>query len=124
MVAQAGAQSRPRLHSNPNPNPNPLSHYLWAALIARIYAVFPLICANCGGQMSIIAFITFSADIHRNLEYLGVQPEAPRITTARGPPLWDECGAQAAEEGVEAEPDWDMAAQPPPDYCDDQRTTW
>ncbi len=33
------------------------SHYLWAILIARIYAVFPLICPACGGQMKIIAFI-------------------------------------------------------------------
>ncbi len=33
------------------------SHYLWAILIARIYAVFPLICPDCGGQMKIIAFI-------------------------------------------------------------------
>jgi len=108
----------------PKPKPHPPAHYLWAALIARIYEVFPLICLNCGGQMRIIAFITFSADIHKILDHIGVEPEAPRITPARGPPLWDECGAQEAGEGVEAEPDWDMAAQPPPDYCDDQRTTW
>jgi len=55
------------------------------------------------------------------------------ITPARGPPLWDECGAQESQEqgeGVEAEPDWDLANQSPPDYLDypdcpdDQRTTW
>lgn len=74
--------------------------------------------------MRIIPFITFSADIHMILDHVGVEPEAPRITPARGPPLWHACGAQEAGEGVEAEPDWDMAAQPPPDYCDDQRTTW
>ncbi len=33
------------------------SHYLWAILIARIYAVFPLVCPVCDGQMKIIAFI-------------------------------------------------------------------
>jgi len=27
------------------------AHYLWAALIARIYEVFPLLCPMCGGQM-------------------------------------------------------------------------
>jgi hypothetical protein len=106
------------------PKPRPAAHYLWAALIARIYEVFPLLCPNCGGQMRIIAFITFSADIHRILDHIGVEPEAPRITPARGPPLWDACGAQEAGEGVEAEPDWDMEAQPLPDYSDDQRTTW
>jgi len=56
------------------PKPRPPSHYLWAALIARIYEVFPLICPHCGGQMRIIAFITFSADIHKILEHIGVDP--------------------------------------------------
>lgn len=100
------------------------SHYLWAALIARIYEVFPLICLNCGGQMRIIAFITFSADIHRILDYIGVEPEASRITPARGPPLWDESGAQEVNQGVPALPDWDAISQSPPDYPEDQRTNW
>ena len=58
--------------------------------------------------MRIIVFIPFSADIHKILEHIGVDPEAPRIAPARGPPLWDECGAQESQEqgeGVEAEPD-------------------
>jgi len=37
------------------PKPRPPSHYLWAAPIARIYEVFPLLCPMCGGQMRIIA---------------------------------------------------------------------
>ncbi len=55
----------------PKPKPHPPAHYLWAALIARIYEVLPLICPNCGGQMRIIAFITFSADIQKILEHIG-----------------------------------------------------
>ncbi len=106
------------------PTPCSPSHYLWAALIARIYEVFPLICPNCGGQMRIIAFITFSADIQKILEHIGVKPEAPRITPARGPPLWEGEGAQDVGEGVEAEPDWDAVSQSLPDYPDDQRTAW
>ena len=109
------------------PKPRPPSHYLWAALLARIYEMFPLLCPMCGGQMRIIAFITFSADIHKILEHIGVDSEAPRITPARGPPLWDDCGAQESQEqgkGVEALPDWDLAAQPAPDYPEDQRTDW
>ena len=78
----------------------------------------------CGGKMRIIAFITFSADIRKILQHIGVEPEAPRITPARGPPLWDDAGAQETGEGVEAEPDWDLANPSPPDYPDDQRTTW
>ena len=84
----------------------------------------PLLSSNCGGPKRIIAFITFSADIHRILEHIGVKPEAPRITLARGPLLWDGCGGKELRDGVEASPDWDMAAQPAPDYPDDQRTTW
>jgi len=36
------------------PKPRPPAHYLCAALIARIYEVFPLLCPMCGGQMRII----------------------------------------------------------------------
>jgi len=56
--------------------------------------------------------------------HIGVDPEAPSITPARGPPLWEGEGAQETGEGVEAEPDWDLANQSPPDYPDDQRTAW
>jgi hypothetical protein len=89
-------------------------------LIARIYEVFPLVCPICGGHMSIIAFITHSADIRRILVSLGVESQPPPIAPARGPPLWDDCDAQAGE-GTQIEPDWDLAAQPAPDYEVDQR---
>jgi hypothetical protein len=46
--------------------------------------VFPLICLVCGGQMRVIAFRAFSTDIHKILEYVGVEPEAPRISPTRG----------------------------------------
>jgi len=35
------------------PLPRPPSHYLWAALLVRIYEVFPLISTHCGGPMRI-----------------------------------------------------------------------
>ena len=41
---------------------SPTWHSLWAALIARIYEVLPLIWPHCGGAMRIVASITFSAD--------------------------------------------------------------
>ena len=99
------------------------SHYLWAVLIARIYKVFPLLCPLCGGQMRLIAFITHSADIRQILGHIGVDSQPPHITPARGPPLWDECDAQMSDE-MPSEPDWDMAAQPAPDYEIDQRVNW
>lgn len=92
-------------------------------LIARSYEVLPLLCPICGGQMRIIAFITHSADIRQILAHIGVQTEPPRITPARGPPLWDGCDAPVGE-GVDVAPHWDEAAQPAPDFEVDQRVNW
>jgi hypothetical protein len=110
----------------PTPEPAPpkrAAHYLWAVLIARIYEVFPLLCPICGAQMRIIAFITHSADIRHILDHIGADSEPPRIAPARGPPLWDDCGG-APDEGMQIGPDWDLVAQPAPDYEVDQRINW
>ena len=72
--------------AQPEP-PKRLAHCLWAVLVARIYEVFHLLCPLCGGQMRIIAFITYIADSRQILEHIGVETEPPRITPARGPPL-------------------------------------
>ena len=44
-------------------------------------------------------------------------------TPARGPPLWDDCDAQAGE-GVDVEPDGDISAQIALEYQVDQRINW
>lgn len=77
----------------------------------------------CGGQMRLIAFITEGAQIRKILEHIGVDAQAPRISPARGPPLWDDGDAQM-HEGVEVEPDGDLAVQPEPDFDVDQRVNW
>lgn len=111
------------------PTPEPATpkrskaHYLWAVLIARIYEVFPLLCPMCGGQMRLIAFFTEGTQIRKILDHIGVDSEPPHISPARGPPLWDDCDAQT-DEGVHIGPDWDLAAQPAPDYEVDQRINW
>lgn len=64
-------------------------------LNARIYEEFPLLCPLCGGQMPNIALITYSAEIRQIRDHIGVQTEPPRITPARGPPLWDGADVQA-----------------------------
>ena len=92
-------------------------------LIARIYAVFSLLCPLGGGQMRIIAIITYSADIRQIREHIGVETEPPRITPARGSKLWEGADAQGGE-GMEPVPDWDEAAQPVPDFGVDQRVSW
>ena len=77
-----------------------------------------------GGQMRIIAFITQSAEVRHILNHIGVESESPHISPARGPPLWDDCDAQT-DEGAQNEPaDWDLAAQPAPDFEVDQRINW
>ena len=74
--------------------------------------------------MRIIAFITHSADIRHILEHIVVETEPPRITPARGPPLWDGCDDAQMGEGVDVEPDWDEAIQAAPDFEVDQRVSW
>ena len=115
MSSALPSQSEPVL-------PKRAAHYLWAVLIARIYEVFPLLCPLCGGHMRIIAFITHSADIRHILDHIGADSEPPRISPARGPPLWDDCSDAQMDDGAQTEPaDWDLAAQPAPDFEVDQR---
>lgn len=99
------------------------ARYLWAMLMARIFEVFLLVCPLCTGQMRIIAFIVDGAEVRKILEHIGVDAQAPRITPARGPPLWDDCDA-AMVDGVDVEPEWDPSAQIAPDNQIDQRISW
>ena len=39
------------------------------------------------------------------------------------PPLWEDGDAQV-DDGLQIEADWDMAAQPAPDFDVDQRVNW
>ena len=108
----------------PEPPKRFRAHYLWAVIIARIYAVFPLVCPLCGGNMRIIAFITEGVQIRRILEHIGVDTQAPRKSPARGPPLWDQSDAQGADgarQESRLEPDRVEAAQTAPDDARDQR---
>ena len=45
------------------------------------------------------------------------------IAPARGPALWDDCDAQMGQ-GVQIEPQWDLAAQAAPAFDADQRVHW
>ena len=112
---------------SPSPEPVPTkrpARYLWAVLIARIYEVFPLLCPMCGGQMRLIAFITGGTQIEKILNHIGVDSKPPRISPARGPPLWEDGCDAHKDDGAQVEPNWDLAAQPAPDYEVDQRTGW
>ena len=73
--------------------------------------------------MRLIAIITKGGQIKKILDHIGVHSQAPRIFPTRGPAPWDECDAQMGQ-GVQGEPDWDLAAQPAPDYEIDRRVNW
>jgi hypothetical protein len=94
-------------------------------LIRGIAALVPPpLCPICSGQMRIIAFITHSSDIRKILDHIEVDSQQPHISAARGPQLWEDSGDAQIGEGVEVQPDWDLAGQPAPDYEVDQRVNW
>ena len=98
-----------------------VSHYLWAMLLARIYEALPLVCPNCHAPMRIIAFITDADTVQKVLDHLGESTLLPRIAPAHGPPLWE---AAMAQERAGNDPEWDMSAQPAPEFEFDQRIAW
>jgi hypothetical protein len=58
-------------------------------LLARIYEVFPLLCADCGVEIRILAFMTAAEHVDAILRQLGL-PATPRpLSPARGPPQHD-----------------------------------
>jgi hypothetical protein len=97
------------------------SHYLWAMLLARIYETLPLICPICQTQMRIIAFIIDASTVRKILDHIGESAQPPRIAPARGPPLWE---AAMASGQAGNDPEWDMSAQPVPEFEFDQRIAW
>ncbi len=87
------------------------ARYLWAALLARIYEVLPLICPHCGAEMRMIAAITDRPTIERILLHIGQSPRLPPIPPARGPPEWEwDLDQLPLEEVVEAIPEIVLAA--------------
>ena len=96
--------------------PRQTAHDLWALLLARIYAAFPLICPRGGGAMRIVAFITAALMVQKILVHLGEPTSAPRLAKARAPPLWEMQDAATGE--------IDSPVQPESDYEFDQRVAW
>ncbi|MEO8136573.1 MAG: IS91 family transposase, partial [Betaproteobacteria bacterium] len=91
-VAVAAATAPPGLPPPAAATAEPLhrqaARYAWALLLARIYAVLPLLCPRCGSQMRIIAFITAAVVVRDLLRHRGQPSTPPTIAQARGPPLW------------------------------------
>ncbi|MCJ7630601.1 MAG: hypothetical protein MUO50_19675, partial [Longimicrobiales bacterium] len=58
----------------------------WAALLARIYEVFPLVCPTCQAPLTFIAFLTDPEPIAQILAPIGEPASPPLLHPARGPP--------------------------------------
>jgi hypothetical protein len=90
---------------------------LRAALLARIYEVFPLACPHCGASMRILAFVTDTASVTRILQHLGEPTQPPPVSPARGPPEWGG--------SLDPRPGFDPSApEPAPAFEFDQTASW
>jgi len=78
-------------------------------LLARVCESRPLVCAHCGADRRILAFVTEAAPVERVLIHIGETFRPPPISPARGPLAWDDPPAEAV-------PDWDALARPQPEY--------
>ena len=58
----------------------------WRQMLKRIYEVDPLICPNCGTEMTIIGFVSDAAGIRATLRSLGLREEEEVPAPARPPP--------------------------------------
>jgi hypothetical protein len=63
--------------------------YLWAVLIARIYAILPLLCPVCRSEMPLIAAVTEPEPVRRILLHVGEPTTPPSNSPARSPPPRD-----------------------------------
>ena len=69
-----------------SPETTPSRPSRWAALLARIYEVFPLICPTCQAPITFIAVLTAPEPITQILAHIGEPTSPPLLHPARGPP--------------------------------------
>ena len=65
---------------------SPSQRLTWAALLARVFLVDPLICPRCGGRMKPVAALTDADSIRQYLTGVGLPADPPPIAPARPPP--------------------------------------
>jgi hypothetical protein len=106
----------------------------WAALLARIYEVFPLICPTCQEPLTFIAFLTEPEPITQILAHIGEPTSPPLLHPARGPPQTeltmgpgsgqpDEVAQESFPDGFDQTPEFDPT-EPEPIPEDDLDQTW
>ena len=62
---------------------------LWAALLARVFAIDVTKCPKCAGRLRLVAAITDAASAKRYLDGVGLPSEIPSLAPARAPPQLD-----------------------------------
>lgn len=87
-------------------------------LIARIYEVLPLVCPQCGGELTIVAFLTEADPIQRILNHIGEPVTPPQIALARGPPDWFD------EDFDQTDLNESEQVEPVPEFEFDQTVSW
>jgi hypothetical protein len=83
IAGDAASGVEPTESSRPAASP---ARIRWAVLLACIYEVLPLLCPVCGGQMSILAFLTDPPVVSAILLHLELPHRPPPLSPARGPP--------------------------------------
>ena len=80
----------------------------WAACLARVFEVFPLICPKCSVEMVPVAVIMRDRELVRLLTYLGLETEFPKMAPARtkAPEVYD-CGPPV-DDGCQIDPNVDL----------------
>ena len=125
-----GAEAR-----TPDSAPSRLSR--WAALLARIYEVFPLICPTCQAPLTFIAFLTEPEPITQILAHIGEPTSPPLLHPARGPPQTElamgpigpdggtpyEVAQESFPDDLDQSPEFDPT-EPEPIPDDDFDQTW
>ena len=116
------------------PHTTPSRPSRWAALLARIYEVFPLICPTCQAPLTFIAFLTEPEPICQILAHIGEPTSPPLIHPARGPPQaelamgngqldYDEAALESCPDDLDQSPGFDPT-NPEPIPEDDFDQSW
>ena len=69
-------------------------------LLRRSFAIDALAC-DCGGRRELIAVIEHKPTVRKILEHLGLETELPAFAAPRGPPLFADLEALAANDGFD-----------------------
>jgi hypothetical protein len=81
------------------------SHFAWADLLRRVFAIDVLACPDCGGRLHLLATIEDRAAVAQILTHLGLPVDLPQPSAARTP-AWLPGVRAAADHGDHAGGHW------------------